>query len=142
MIRFCDRCGQGVHAGAEEAEVLCPGCRHGEGRGLGPDGSGRRDADPPPAPCHVCGAPSSILCDHPVERPTGLLDGSTEPGTCDRPLCDRHAVNAGRMHILYTTPRGFRRGRWETVDYCPEHAAAKAEAAAERAAGASGARVR
>ena len=47
-----------------------------------------------PAKCSVCGAPAPRLCDWP-----------TGSGTCDKPLCLRHAKH------------GCKPGR----DYCPEH---------------------
>lgn len=47
-------------------------------------GRGRRA---PPAPCSVCRAPSTKLCDYPT------LENAS--GTCDRPLCDEHAVHVG-----------------------------------------------
>ena len=44
--------------------------------------------------CHVCKAPSTILC-----------DWNLGPGkTCDKPLCRRHARSGG-----------------ENVDYCLDH---------------------
>ena len=44
-----------------------------------------------------CGARATKLCDYPVS--------SHESGTCDKPLCWRHAVNVG-----------------PDADYCPPHA--------------------
>lgn len=38
--------------------------------------------------CVTCGRPSTLLCDYPVTR-----DG--KPGTCDRPMCAKHAEHVG-----------------------------------------------
>lgn len=47
--------------------------------------------------CHVCRAACTKLCDFPL---TGKKAGQT----CDRPMCDRHAVSQG-----------------PEVDYCETH---------------------
>lgn len=62
------------------------------------------------AKCRWCGRPSTKLCDYPLSSRGELADGKT----CDAPMCDAHARNAG-----------------PNKDLCPEHA--KSAAAASRA---------
>lgn len=88
-----------------------------------------------PEPCHHCGAPSSLLCDHvlAIALPDGSEGTAEAEGwyraggqvvTCDRPLCERCATRAGATFYDGTTPGGGRRRGWvETTDYCREHAA-------------------
>lgn len=62
-----------------------------------------RGARARPAPCQEqhCSRPHTKLCDYPVTR-------KGKPGTCDRKLCDGHAVAVGSDR-----------------DYCQAHARAK-----------------
>lgn len=72
--------------------------------------------------CAFCGKPSTLLCD----RVIGLQYAGTSPRghdytsidlapyTCDTPLCEGCAVNAGATHFSGDN------GGFETTDYCPD----------------------
>lgn len=75
--------------------------------------------------CHYCDQPAVKLCDYRMPRVPGR-----QHTTCDRPLCEEHATQVGSMHLSYQAKGGGRRGRWDTIDHCPEHAAEPREATA------------
>lgn len=61
--------------------------------------------------CFVCGMPETKLCD-------GILaDRLIDPksGTCDRPMCDRHAHNVG---TTYVCRRG--KGKPTVINLCTD----------------------
>jgi hypothetical protein len=86
------------------------------------------------APCVICGRPSTHLCDYKIGAPIGgyvregrvdqnrfraVMDAKRPMFSCDAPLCEDHATNAGIIHA------SGKDGFTMTVDYCPIHAAVK-----------------
>lgn len=62
--------------------------------------------------CHYCDRVATKLCD-------GRVVGTDK--TCDRPLCDFHAHQAGNLFVCVRGRKSRQQfGRVETVDYCPE----------------------
>ena len=81
--------------------------------------------------CFYCDAPATKLCDMKLGWPIGgfVREGSISlnrfrpiiamgklPYTCDRPLCDEHALFRGNIFFC------GKEGSVETVDRCHEHA--------------------
>ncbi|WP_175845128.1 hypothetical protein [Burkholderia arboris] len=77
--------------------------------------------------CFYCPEPAALLCDHRFGWPIGgfavdsrgryLVKAAAAPFTCDMPLCRRHAERVGGIHF-----RVGRRGYFDSIDLCPEHA--------------------
>jgi len=96
------------------------------------------DVDAPPL-CHYCDQPAESLCDFHVvtqtEKRALIASGASRDQivialakTCDRPLCRKHRVNKGSMHVCGRGRHGAG-CRIMTIDYCPDHAV-EVEAAA------------
>lgn len=66
--------------------------------------------------CAYCDAPATKLCDYRARE--ARVGGD---GTCDTPLCDAHAKRVGSFHVDYIS-QGRRRARWQSIDFCQEHA--------------------
>jgi hypothetical protein len=87
------------------------------------DAKGRLTPEAPK--CAYCDQPATTLCDYQL-RPMPP-DWRKNPGfglfTCDKPMCDAHAVQVGTMIVC---TRGGRHGdgccQRMTIDHCPEHA--------------------
>ena len=87
-----------------------------------------------PANCIYCDSPTTLLCDFKLGWAIGELvrerDGSTwhaingarPPHTCDMPVCSAHAENRGSIHVRLSKSVNGRRGYFETIDHCLEHA--------------------
>ena len=77
--------------------------------------------------CTYCDAPSTLLCDFTLGMPDPVYDHVSNlraPHTCDLPICREHAEHRGNMHIRFSETIKGRRGYFDTIDYCMEHAGA------------------
>lgn len=81
-----------------------------------------------PAKCFYCEAPADLLCDGglvTIDDQGRRYFASERAGgyaTCDRPLCRKHATNAGSMIVCSRGRRGHSGSCCErvTIDYCAE----------------------
>jgi hypothetical protein len=84
--------------------------------------------------CTYCNEPSTLLCDFKlgwafgerVREKDGTswlpADTSKPPYTCDVPMCRKHAEQRGGMHVRFSQRVNGRRGFFDTIDHCLEHA--------------------
>lgn len=84
--------------------------------------------------CCYCNEPATLLCDFKIGWAIGELvrdrrgpawnaiDTSKPPYTCDLPVCSEHAKRVGSFHARMSKSVNGRRGFFETIDHCIEHA--------------------
>jgi hypothetical protein len=84
--------------------------------------------------CFYCNEPATLLCDFHLGWAIGqfvhdangsswrAIDTSKPPYTCDLPMCRAHAENRGSMHVRFSQSVNGRRGMFDTIDHCLEHA--------------------
>jgi hypothetical protein len=75
--------------------------------------------------CAYCNAPATLLCDFQLGMPVPSYASNGDlrrAHTCDLPTCRAHAQHRGNIHVRLTQRVNGRRGYFETIDYCLEHA--------------------
>jgi hypothetical protein len=95
--------------------------------------------------CVYCNEPATLLCDFTIGQPVFSRgdDGKPRPfHTCDLPMCAKHREQRGSMHVRFSTSVNGRRGMFDTIDHCLEHAGQREAIPTPRITDAAAARLR